>query len=107
MRSTEDFSGVLREEKERLRALAGASGGGWPEGAGTPCWIPYKEARHLEGPMTAFDSSELLPLKERLRALWEGDAAAPCVPIILSAYYKTRDERENYLEKVDLYNYMM
>ena len=117
MNSTETFAGArfdgaLKEEKGKLYAAAldaKDTGYAGPDPEAASYWIPYAGSKHLDGgALGVFDASELLPLREQLTALWRDDAeATKCLPIVVSACYRTRDDRKNYLEKVDLYNYMM
>lgn len=70
---------------------------------------PYEACRHDGGPLTAYESDEMLDLREALNELWadEDYLRRAVVPILLMAYDKTRDSTDGHLEELDLMNYMM
>lgn len=68
----------------------------------------YNESKHLEDKICVYESDEIGALRIRLLKLWENDLEAQeYIPVILAAYYKTRNEQRKQLEDMELYNYMM
>ena len=69
----------------------------------------YASCKHFDTDISCYTSDEISDLRSMLLQLWDEDEELKkaVIPILLAAYVKTKDSTENYLEEIDLMNYML
>ena len=110
--SSIDRDSVLAAEKDKLYETACGSEGKIRfeeiDPSADTYFKDYKACRHLGSPLAVYDSQELSQMREMLGEIWGDDPVKKaCIPVMLAAYRKTREDQENHLPEIDLHNYMM
>ncbi len=71
-------------------------------------FIDYSDSKHLHAPLTEYNSDSICEFRKNMSDLWSNDKElCLAIPIILSAYEKTKKTNVSQVKEVDLYNYMM
>lgn len=100
----------FEKEKEKLLSIVKSTGSD-KEFSGITSqdsyYIPYKESKHCEAPIVEFNSGDITEIRKRLSDMWSGTPMEKTIPVFLAGINKSKEESENYLQKIDLHNYMM
>lgn len=107
-----EFTGKLSESKQKLYDNVKKNGHkNWYESCSersSSYWLNYKDSKHLASSITVYDSYEISLFRHNLSDLWNNDETMKSIQnILMEAYYINSKGESNYLQQVDLYNYMM